>query len=103
MQNLLSLPYDRIIANRLNLWAKVHPEQTAFQKGKSTLDQIFLLRTIIALIRQAKLTLYIGYFDLEKAFDKVSMPMLLMSLIRLGMVPLFFMLLKQCISQQNIF
>ena len=84
MQNLLSLLYARNIDNHLNLWAKVHPEQTAFQKGKSTLDQIFLLRTIIALIHQAKLTLYIGYFDLEKAFDKVSRPMLLMSLIRLG-------------------
>ena len=84
MQNMLSLLYDRITANRLTLWAKVHYEQTAFQKGKSTLDQIFLLRTIISLIRQAKLTLYIGYFDLEKAFDKVSTPMLLMSLIKLG-------------------
>ena len=84
MQNLLSLVYDRIIASRLILWAKIHPEQTAFQKGKSTLDQIFLLRTIIALIRQANMSLYIAFFDLEKAFDKVSRPLLLKALLRLG-------------------
>ena len=40
MQNLLSLLYDRIIANRLMMWAKIHPEQSAFQKGKSTLNHI---------------------------------------------------------------
>ena len=33
MQHLLSLLYDRIIANRLNLWAKVHPEKRTFKKA----------------------------------------------------------------------
>ena len=53
MQNLLSLVYDRIIANRLLLWARIHPEQTAFQKGKSTLNHIFLLRIVIALAKRS--------------------------------------------------
>ena len=34
--------------------------------------------------KQAKLPLYIGFFDLEKAFDKVSRPLLLKSLLKLG-------------------
>ena len=41
MQPLLGLLYDRIIALRLIAWAKINSEQSAFQKGKSTVDQIF--------------------------------------------------------------
>ena len=57
----------RIIASRLVMWNKVSPEQTAFQKGKSTIDQIFLLHIIINLAKLCNVTLYIGYFDLTKA------------------------------------
>ena len=51
MQPLLTLLYDRVIANRLVLWSKISPEQTAFQKGKSAVDQIFLLRAIVNLAK----------------------------------------------------
>ena len=84
MQSLLSLLYDRIIAKRLLNWARIHPEQSAFQKGKSTLNQIFLIRIIISLVKRENITLFIGFFDLEKAFDKISRPLLLKSLIKLG-------------------
>ncbi len=94
MQNLLSLLYDRVIANRLTMWAKIHPEQSAFQKGKSTLNHIFLLRTVIALAKQANITLFIGFFDLAKAFDKVSRPLLLKSLIKLGIGSAIFYAIK---------
>ena len=77
MQPLLALLYDRIIANRLTLWAKFNPEQSAFQKGKGTLNQIFSLRTVISLAKAYKSSLYIGFYDLEKAFDKVSRVLLL--------------------------
>ena len=91
MQPLLAILYDRIIASRLVMWSKVSPEQTAFQKGKSTIDQIFLIRTIINLAKLSNVTLYIGYFDLAKAFDKVSRPLLLKTLIKLGVgVALFY-------------
>ena len=98
MQNLLSLLYDRIIADRLIRWAKIHPEQTAFQKGKSSLNQIFLLRAVTALIKHANLSLFIGFFDLEKAFDKVSRPLLLMSLIKLGIGSTIFYAIKSMYS-----
>ena len=98
MQNLLSLVYDRIIANRLLMWARIHPEQSAFQKGKSTLNHIFLLRIVIALSKQSKLPLFIGFFDLEKAFDKVSRPLLLMSLINLGIGSALFYAIKAMYS-----
>ena len=98
MQNLLSLLYDRIIANRLMMWAKIHPEQSAFQKGKSTLNHIFLLRIITALAKHTKVPLFIGFFDLAKAFDKVSRPLLLKSLIKLGIGSALFYAIKTMYS-----
>ena len=98
MQNLLSLLYDRIIANRLMIWAKINPEQSAFQKGKSTLNNIFLLRVITSLTKYAKVPLYIGFFDLAKAFDKVSRPLLLKSLIKLGIGSFLFYAIKAMYS-----
>ena len=98
MQKLLSLLYDRILTSRLIAWAKIHPEQSAFQKGKSTLNQIFLLRVIIGLTKQAQLTLFIGFFDLAKAFDKVSRPLLLKSLIKLGIGSSMFLAIKAMYS-----
>ena len=98
MQNLLSLFYDRIITNRLTMWAKINPEQSAFQKGKSTLNHIFLLRVVTALTKHAKVPLFIGFFDLEKAFDKVSRPLLLRSLIRLGIGSSLFFAIKAMYS-----
>ena len=64
--------YDRIICNRLNSWIGVSEEQTAFQKKKSTLQQLFIIRLLIEICKKTGTPLYIGYFDLEKAFDKVS-------------------------------
>ena len=98
MQNLLSLLYDRVIANRLIMWARIHPEQSAFQKGKSTLNHIFLLRTVIATCKRANMTLFLGFFDLEKAFDKVSRPLLLASLIKLGIGSTMFYAIKAMYS-----
>ena len=98
MQNLLSLLYDRIIANMLMIWAKIHPEQSAFQKGKSTLNHIFLLRTITTLAKHAEVPLFSGFFDLAKAFDKLSRPLLLKSLIKLGTGSVLFNAIKAMYS-----
>ena len=76
--------FDRIIANKLSNWIGVHDEQTAFQKGKSTILQLFTIRVLIETARITYKTIYIGFFDLEKAFDKVSRLMLLKKLISLG-------------------
>ena len=84
VQPLIAIVYDKIISNRLLQWVKINDEQTAFQKGKSTIDQIFMLRLIIALAKYQKMTLYVGFFDLSKAFDRVSRYLLLKSLVKMG-------------------
>ena len=76
--------YDRILANRLYKWIGVESEQTAFQKGKSTLHQLFTLRLLIYIAQHMDITLYIGLFDIEKAFDRISRLLLLRKLVALG-------------------
>lgn len=84
MMPLLAVWYDRIIANRLTRWISISYEQTAFQKGKSTIHQILILRLIIMLCKKKKKTLYLAFFDIEKAFDKVSRVLLLKRLVQMG-------------------
>ena len=56
MQPLFANMFDKILSNRLIRWVKVNDEQTAFQKGKGTLDQLFILRIIIELIKYNNMT-----------------------------------------------
>ena len=80
----LSVLYDRILTARLETWLNVSEEQTGSQKGKSTLQQIFIIRILIGLVKSTKKALYIGCFDIEKAFDKVSRVILLQRLVTCG-------------------
>ena len=80
----LAVLFDRIIANRLVCWLGVHHVQSAFQKAKSTLHQLFTIRLLIEIAKATDTTLYIGLFDLAKAFDKVSRYLLLKKLVVRG-------------------
>ena len=95
MMKALACLYDRIIANRLKLWLPFNVNQTAFQKGKSTLLHIFTLRVLIEVVKKKKLTLYIGSMDIEKAFDHVSRHLMLKRLVKLGIGKSMLFALKQ--------
>ena len=98
MLPLLAVVFDRIICNRSIQWAKINFEQTAFQKGKGTTDQIFLMRVIIDLLKVNNVVLYAGFFDLSKAFDRVSRYLLLKQLLKLGVGSVLFFALKSIYS-----
>ena len=80
----LGVLYDRVLSRCIDRWIGVHSEQTGFRKGKSTLTQIFTLRILIGMAKKTNVALYIGCFDIEKAFDKVSRLLLLKKLIKCG-------------------
>ena len=80
----LGVIFDRIITNHLLSWISISILQSAYQKGKSTLHQLFTIRLLIELAKKTDTTLYIGLFYLSKAFDKVSRYLLLKKLIALG-------------------
>ena len=86
MLRALAVLYDRIMNNRLESWIihRISDVQSGFQKLKSTLHQIFAIRLLIEIAKQTNTTLYIGMFDLEKAFDKVSRYKLLKKLVEKG-------------------
>ena len=98
MLPLLAVVFDRILCNRLIKWAKINAEQTAFQKKKGTVDQVFLLRVIISMMKANGKTLYVGFFDLSKAFDRVSRYLLLRQLLKLGVGSVLFYALKSIYS-----
>ena len=91
----LGLLCDRIITNWLEKWIKVSDVQSAFQKLRSTLHQIFTIRLLIEIAKKTDTTLYIAMFDLEKAFDKVSRFKLLMKLVQLGVGNVMLQALKR--------
>ena len=82
----LSVLYDRVITRRLLRWLGVyiHDEQTGFTRRKSTITQSFTLRLLIEMAKKLNITLYIGCFDIQKAFDKVSRFLLFQKLIKCG-------------------
>ena len=47
MMRAIACLFDRVIARRLCAWMNIEAEQSAFQKGKSTIIQIFILRLLI--------------------------------------------------------
>lgn len=50
---------------------RLRKEQAGFRKGRSTNEQIFVLRNIIEQTVELQANLYINFIDFEKAFDSV--------------------------------
>ena len=65
-----------ILTDRLNSWAEdnqiIVEEQAGFRKGYSTVDNIFVLHSIIQHYLQRKRKVYVAFVDFKKAFDTVS-------------------------------
>ena len=55
---------------------------------------MFILRMLIALIKSKNIVLYIGFFYLSKAFDRVSRFLLLKTLAKMGVGRVIFSSLK---------
>ena len=62
---------ERVIANRLiEHWeGTARDEQAGFRPGRSTVDQIFILRRVIELARRYKRPIAVVFLDFACAFD----------------------------------
>ena len=74
--NLLSVPgkvFCRVLLHRIKASIEriLREEQAGFRGGRSCVDQIFVLRTIIEQSLEWNSSLYINFIDFEKAFDSV--------------------------------
>ena len=74
--NVLAKIYSQLILNRLTNWAdtydKLCKNQFGFQKGKSIVDCIFILHSIISKILNSGQKLFSVFIDYEKCFDKID-------------------------------
>ena len=73
---LTSVPskiFGRVLIDRIRdgVNNKLRDEQAGFRKGRSTVEQIFVLRNIVEQAVEWQSTLYITFVDFEKAFDSV--------------------------------
>jgi hypothetical protein len=66
--------FARILLNRVQrmLDKKLLEEQAGFRSGRSTLDQVFILRTVMERSREFNQPLHICFIDLQKAYDSVN-------------------------------
>jgi hypothetical protein len=81
--------YERLLLSRLARWWRNSTlfflPQFGFRSGSSTLDAVFVLRSIVQCVcRFHRLPLHAAFIDLKKAFPSVSHPMLFSHLTRLG-------------------
>ena len=76
LTSLFSKIFSNILDNRLRKWSEnnniLNDCQFGFRKGKSTVDCIYVLSSIInKVIRKEKKKLYCAFIDFKKAFDLV--------------------------------
>ena len=84
----ISKLFTRILNNRLNEWAEnynVYVEaQAGFRKNMSTVDNIFVLNSLITHVLNQNKKLYCAFVDFTKAFDFVVRDILWYKLIKVG-------------------
>ena len=80
--------FTRILNNRLNEWAEnynVYVEAKAgFRKNMSTVDNIFVLNSLITHVLNQNKQLYCAFVDFTKAFDFLVRDILWYKLIEVG-------------------
>jgi len=71
--------YDMVLSSRFNLWYQPHIQQAGAKKG-----QILAVRLLMDVARKSKLTLYVLFVDLVKAYDRVNREKLIKRMDDLG-------------------
>jgi hypothetical protein len=104
--------YSQLLLNRLTIWANEHDKilknQFGFQKGKSIIDCIFILHSIIAKVINSGKKLYCIFIDYQQCFDKIERSFLWQKLISenvslklVNAIKSMYKTVKSCVSYKN--
>ena len=76
LSSVFSKVYTSIITKRIQDWAEainiIDEEQAGFRRGYSTIDNMFILHSIVHRYLDRKRKLYVAFVDFRKAFDTVD-------------------------------
>ncbi len=81
--------YCGVLNNRLVTWADINgliiDEQNGFRSGRSTLNHLLSLTSIIETRKLKRLDTYVAFIDLSKAYDRINRTMLWKRLYKNGL------------------
>ena len=90
--------FTRILNNRLNFWSDTYTiisdSQSGFRKSRSTVDNIFILQSLVDSSLNSNNKLYVCFIDFKKAFDHVNRDCLWYKLIKSGVRGPIFNIIK---------
>ncbi len=103
---ILAKLFAMILDKRLSEWAEQHglhaKSQAGFHKDYRTIDQLFILRTLIEQNKAKQKPLYCCFVDLKKAFDIMSHEVLWQVLAGLGVKGRFLRCLQAMYAKDTI-
>lgn len=95
--------FNLTLNNRLQTYIQKHnlitPQQIGFEKGSSTVDHIFTLKTIIDKYTTKSQKLYTCFVDYKQAFDRIWHQGLLLKLTRMGINNNLFRMINSMYSK----
>ena len=63
--------FTRIINNRLTFWSDTcNITQSGFHKSRSTVDNVFMLQSVMDSCLNTKMRLHVAFIDFKKAFEQ---------------------------------
>ena len=86
---LLAKLFDSVLLERFKKWFIPSDPQTAYQKLRSYIDHVFLIRCLIRHAKLYKKKLFIIAVDFDGAFDRISRSVLIRKLVLFGAGTLF--------------
>lgn len=94
--------YCSVLNNRLVKWLEereiINDEQNGFIKGRSTIDHVSTLTSIIETRKKCKLSTFVSFIDFKKAYDSIDRSLLFNKLNDLGLSTKFLFALKAIYS-----
>ena len=88
-----------MVAGRLNAYCEAKgllaEEQCGFRPDRSTTDMMFVLRRLQEVARKARVSLYMCFVDIQKAYDTVDRTLLWQVLTCIGVPPQMITVIRQ--------